>query len=130
MDSGTYLRIVLIAAGVILFMIILTSLAHRRMTESFCLSWGVISLVFIISGIFLRPSGWQNYISHAGLVLIFLIGVAVVYGIYFMSWKVSDLLRKNSELAIQMSLMIAERDEMKARIEKLEQKLKSEDDPS
>jgi len=105
MEPSTILRIILIITGIFMLIITVGSLAKRKMNESFCLAWGVVSLAIFIAGIVLRPSQWQNYISGTGLALILVIFFGVIYGAYFMSLKISDLSRKNTELAIQVSLL-------------------------
>lgn len=104
-EPGNILRIVLFATGVVMLLITITSLAKRKMNESFCLAWGVVSVAIILSGILLRPSGWTNFMSITGLILVLVIIFCALYAIYFVSLKISDLMRKNQELAIQVSLL-------------------------
>lgn len=96
----------------------INSLAHRKMTESFCLAWGLIALILVLAGLFLRPREWNRYISPMGLMLVIMIGFCIIYVAYFMSIKVSELSRKNQELAIQVSLL---RQENQRIMEELEQ---------
>ena len=95
----------MILAGIFLFGLTLSSLAKREMTESFVLIWGLISMIFILSGILLKPVEWKRYISDTGLILLGLIGFSVVFGAYFTSIRVSELMRENLELAMQLSLV-------------------------
>lgn len=105
MGPSTILRIIIIAMGIFMMGLTISSLAKRKMNESFCLAWGLISLAVILAGILLRPSEWNTYISATGLVLILIIVFVVMYAAYFMSLKISELMRKNQELAIQVSLL-------------------------
>lgn len=120
MELGDILRICFILVGVILFGVTLTSLAKRRMTETFCLIWGGVSLLVIFSGIMLRPVLLKNYISTPGMVILSLGGFCIICGAYFLSTMISDLTRKNRELAIQVSLLKRECEENKERLDKLE----------
>lgn len=117
-NSGNVLQIIVIALGIFLLIVTINSLAHRKMTESFCLAWGLIALILVLAGLFLRPTEWNRYISPMGLMLVIMIGFCVVYVTYFMSIKLSDLSRKNQELAIQISLLCQENQQI---MEKLEQ---------
>lgn len=119
MEPGAMLRIIMIATGVLLFGVTISSLAKRRMTEPFCMTWGLISLIIILAGILLRPDEWNRYISTKGMMFIVLIGFCVVYGIYFMSARVSELMRRNQELAMQVSLLNYEVEKMQKRLEDL-----------
>lgn len=119
MEPGSMLRIIMIATGVFLFGVTLFSLAKRRMTEPFCMTWGLISLIIILAGILLRPDEWNRYISTKGMLLVVLIGFCVVYGIYFMSARVSELMRRNQELAMQVSLLNYEVEKLQKRVEEI-----------
>ena len=120
MESGFILQIVMIITGVILLWITFASLAKHRMTATFSLTWGIISVMFILAGILLRPAGWKNYVSHLGLLLIFMVGACVLYGTLFVSFQVSTLMRKVNEMAILISLLNQEKENMEERIHQLE----------
>ena len=119
MAPGVLLRIIVIVTGISLFFVTISSLAKRKMTESFCLTWGLISVIIVLAGILLRPTQLSRYISGTGLVLVGLIGFCVIYGTYFMSTKISELMRKNMELAMQVSLLGKENEEIKDRLDRL-----------
>lgn len=120
MEVGNILRICFILVGIILFGVTLTSLAKRRMTETFCLIWGGVSLLVILSGIMLRPVLLKNYISTQGMVILSLVGFCIICGAYFLSTMISDLTRKDRELAIQVSLLKRECEKIRERLDKLE----------
>lgn len=128
MEPGVILQIILIIVGVVLFATVASSLAKRKMTESFCLTWGFIAIIIILAGILLRPAEWNKYISGTGMLLLIMIGFCIIYGAYFMSGKVSDLIRKNTELAMQVSLLNHEKEELCRRMDELEAKVKQEDE--
>lgn len=128
MEVGDILRICFIAVGIILFSVTLTSLAKRKMTETFCLIWGGVSLLVIFAGIMLRPVLLKNYISIPGLVILSLVGFCIICGAYFLSTMISDLTRKNRELAIQVSLLKRECEKNRERLDKLEGNGANEED--
>ena len=105
MEPGLMLQIIMILTGVYLLVRTISSLAKRRMTEPFCLTWGLVAIGIILAGCLLRPAGWNQYISYTGMVLLLLIGFCLLYGAYFISCQVSELMRQNNELAIQVSLL-------------------------
>lgn len=119
MGPEVLLRIIIILLGVVLFCVTLFSLAKRRMTESFCLTWGFISVFIILAGILLRPTQWTSYISGTGMVLVGIVAFCLIYGAYFMSIKVSELIRRNLELAMQISLLGKENEEIRERLQEL-----------
>ena len=123
MEPGVVLRVIMILTGICLLFITLSSLAKRRMTEPFVLTWGLISVIIVLAGILLRPTEWNRYISGTGMLLVGMISFCVIVGTYFISARVSELMRKNMELAMQVSLMKQEGEEMKARLAELSEAL-------
>ena len=113
MGTGMILRLVMVLTGVVLMGATLLSLARRKMTESFALTWGMIGAAFIFSGVNLRPVERNRYLSGAGLTLMGTIGFCMIFGAYFMSVRVSELMRRNLELAMQMALVKQELEELK-----------------
>ena len=99
------LRLFEIIAGAILFVLTTVSLAKKRMTESFCIFWGVISVLMILAGIILRPVELNRYISPVGFVIICLGVFCLLMGGYYFSVLISKLIRQVTELAIQISLL-------------------------
>ena len=128
MEPGVILQIILIIVGAVLLAAVASSLAKRKMTESFCLTWGLIAIIIILAGILLRPAEWNKYISGTGMLLLMMIGFCIIYGAYFMSAKVSDLIRKNMELAMQVSLLNREKEELHQRIDELSDKIGQDGD--
>lgn len=127
MVVGNILRGIIIIVGILLFWLTISSLAKRKMTETFCLIWGGISVVVILAGILLRPVLLQNYISTTGMVLIFLVAFCIICGAYFLSTMISELTRKNQEMAIQVSLLKREGEKLMKKLEELEGKLADEE---
>lgn len=123
METGDILRVVICCGGVALLWITISSLAKRRMTEPFCLAWGIISVVLILAGILLRPTMWNSFISIKGMFLVLLLGFSVIYIAFFVSTRVSELMRKNQELAMQVSLLNHERDELWRKLEEIDGQL-------
>lgn len=126
MTTGVLLRFFMIIIGMMLLGATVSSLAKRKMTENVCLAWGVVSVVFILAGILLHPYGISQYISVTGLVLIMIIGVVVLQGAFVISAKISELARKNHELALQVSMLNYENRDILARVEKLEAEKREE----
>lgn len=126
MMVGDFLRVAMVVIGIVLLLTTISSLAKRKMTESVCLAWGLVAVVFILAGILLRPYGVSNYISLIGLFLIMIIGAVVLYGAFLVSTKLSELARKNHELAVQVSLLNHENCMMLKKLEQLEAEQKEE----
>lgn len=83
--------------------------------------------MIILAGILLRPQEWNRYISGTGLVLVLMIGFCIVYGAYFVSARVSELMRRNLELAMQVSLLNHENAEIRKQLAALSEKVKEQE---
>lgn len=111
------LRLTLILTGVLLMGATMLSLARRRMTDSFVLTWGLISVIFVFAGIFLNPVELARYISGIGILLAGAIAFCLLFGAYFISIRVSELMRRNLELTMQVTLMRQELEEVRRKLE-------------
>lgn len=128
MEMSDMIRISFVLVGLILFGVTMTSLAKRKMTETFCMIWGGVSCLLILAGILLRPVLLKNYISTTGLV-IFALGIyCMICGAYILSTMISDITRKNRELAIQVSILQRECEKNKERLDKMEDVSVNEED--
>ena len=116
---GLILKIVIILLGAFLLCDAIFSLAKRRMTESFCLMWGLISVITIIVGIIIQPSKLSDFLSPMSFALILMTLYPILHIALFFSHTISDLVRKNNELAINVSLLISENEELKKMIEEI-----------
>ena len=92
MAPVTVFRLILIGIGIGAMFAAVLALARRKMTETLCLVWGFLALVFIAAGILLHPAGWKQYLSNEGLALIVMAGVCLLTAAYFISVGISDLL--------------------------------------
>ena len=106
MEVGDILRLFVIVSGVFMVVRAILSLAKRKMTEPFCLSWVFLSALMILSGALLNPSQMKRYVSTRGLILT----IIIVSGI---------LKRKNQELAMQVSLLNNDCEKILRELEKL-----------
>lgn len=128
MRDGLLIQILLIVYGSSMFIAALISLVRRKMSEVVVIPWGLGAVIFIILGIVVRPDGWRNYLSSNGLFLIIVFFVIASYAIYFFSIRITDTIKKTNQLAIQVSLLNTEVEELRKKIEVLEnEKLKDEE---
>ena len=128
MDYGFFLQILLIVGGALIMVVDITLLAKRRLSEPSSITWGFVAIVFVIAGIVLRPNGWIRYMSPAGMALLCVIGVCLLYGLLLASIHVSEIMRKQAEMAMNISLLNQEIVELKKNIaeknKELEERLK------
>lgn len=122
-DSGFILRLFLCAIGAVLLVNVVSSLARRKMTESFALIWGVMALLCVVAGMLVRPVLLNSYISAIGMILIMMAVLCVIVGAYFISLRISELMRKTQELSINVTLLYDENLRLMKQVEELTEKL-------
>lgn len=83
----------------------LISLSKKRMSESFTSAWVLASLAVILGGVLTNPVRWSEFVSTAGLVLLMFVVFCVIYAAFYLSIKVSELMRRVNELAMQVALL-------------------------
>ena len=123
MDYGLVLQIIFIIVGIMILLIEITLLAKRKLSESISITWGFVAIVIIVSGIVLRPTGWINYMSEAGLILLLIVGFCVLYGLFLASCHISEIIRKQTEMAMDISLLNQEVVELKRNCAEKEKEL-------
>lgn len=128
MEIGILLKIFVIVLGCCLLLMALLSLAKRRMTELFCLAWGVLSALMIIAAVLLKPYHLERFISIRTLFMIMTIIIGIVWGMWFISTQVSLLMRKNQELAMQISLLNQDNEKILKELGDLQENLKKNDE--
>ena len=127
METGVLLKLFIIVLGVCLLILAVLSLAKRRMTEQFCLAWAVLAGLMILAGILLQPSQLDRYVSMRIFILILLMVLGVVWGMWFISTQVSILMRKNQELAMQLSLLNQDSEKVLKELNELKGMLKEKE---
>ena len=123
MNTGDFLRCILLFLGVYLLGLTVFSLAKRKMTEPVCLAWGGCSLLMILGGLFLQPDGINSYISNTGLFLLLLAFLIILSVFYFLSCQISDLIRKNQKLTMEIALLMEEQEKLEEEVKALQERL-------
>lgn len=126
MDIGNLLKAFIIILGVVLLMKAVFSLAKRKMTEPFCLVWAILSSLMIIAGLLLQPYQLDHYVSKRVLILILLMVLSAVWGLWFISTQVSILMRRNQELAMQLSLLNQDSEKLMKELKEIKEAMNKE----
>ena len=99
------LQIFLVAAGLLLFVRTMMSLARKNLTETISMFWSLISVMLVLAGILLIPFDWNQYITSGALIFVAVSFALVISGVFYLSQVLSYNVRKTQELAIQISLL-------------------------
>ncbi len=123
MEYGFFLQILFVVMGVLVMVVDVTLLAKRKLSEPISVTWGFVAIVFIIAGIVLRPNGWVEYMSPAGMVLLCIVGLCLMYGLFLASCHISEIMRKQTEMAMNISLLNQEIVELKRELAEKDKEL-------
>lgn len=130
MRDGLIIQLLIGGYGLLLMIIAVTSLVRRKMSVTVCVPWGLVAVVFMVLGIVIRPDSWREYLSLHGLILLIFIFLCAAYVVYFLSSNLSMLLLKNNELSQRVSILNAETEELRERLDKLENESKQNEENS
>lgn len=122
MSAGNWLRLIMVLAGSLILGMTLTSLAKRKFTDGFCMLWGLLSICMILGGILLSPVELGSLISNTGLMILLVFCFGLLAMAWCFSWELSSLQRKNHELAMQVSLLNQEHDQLQRMLAQIEGK--------
>lgn len=111
--------------GIIVLCMDFVSFAHRKMTESLGLVWGFFAVILILCGAVPGLSDWSEALPKEACAAFLVIGSIAILGTFYLSSNVSRLLRKNQELAMQVSLLNQENERILGEIEALTGKSKT-----
>ncbi len=99
------LQILLIAAGLLLFLRTIRSLARKHLTETVSMFWGSVSFLLVLAGIVLISFDWDRHISLGALLIVAIVFFLLLAAMFYLSQLLSYNMRKIQELAIQISLL-------------------------
>ena len=128
MHQGYIIQIFLITVGVLSLIVDVALLAKRKLSEPVSVTWGFGAIIMVLAGIILRPNLWGNFISTFALIIIFILIILAIIALFVGSIRMSELMRKNTEMAMNISLLNQEIVELKKDIaenhRKIEERLK------
>lgn len=119
MSAGNWLRLYMVAAGAFLLWMTLSSLAKRKFTDGFSMLWALLSVCLILAGVLLEPVEISSYISNIGIAIVCVAGSGFLFMLWCFSREISNLVRKNHELAMQLSLLNQEHYQIQRLLEKM-----------
>lgn len=102
MTTLMIVKIVLIVTGILFVVLDFLAYAKQRLTENIGLGWGLFSMLLMITGVVLDPDEADGDVIY---LLIFLLGLFLLFVVFAICKSVSVLIMKNRELAMQVSLL-------------------------
>lgn len=103
--TANLLCIIIIVEGILLLCMDFRSYVYRKVTEGMGLGWGCFSIVLILLGAVPGLSDWCRVLPKEAYPAFILVSIVVLFGAFRISCSISQLIRKNQELAMHVSLL-------------------------
>lgn len=119
------LCIVAVMEGIVLLIVDFISFVYQKITVGIELCWSAFALVLILLGVVPGLSDWSRVIPKEAVPAFLLISFVIIFSFFYISCAVSQLLRKNQELAMHVSLLNQENEII---LQKLKDRLSDEEE--
>lgn len=115
MEAGSIVKFAMITVGITIIMISFWLLAVKKMVADFAVVWEIIGIMLVLMGAFPFLPVWTTVFCDESRAVVLFMGVAGLFLCYLFSMAISCLMTKNHELAIEVSMLLQEKDEMPCR---------------
>ncbi len=105
MGIAEWLRVAVALIGVVLTIADFMAFCKKRLNEASAFAWGVFGIVLVICSVVPGLSGWSSALASNTTIFYVLMGVVVLWMLFTMSVNISNLISRNRELAMQISLL-------------------------
>lgn len=109
MEAGSIIKIALTTAGITVMLCSFWFLSVKKMTADFAVMWEILGVLLFLVGVVPGLSGWTEIFSETGKLMVTCVGAAGLFFCYLSSLLNSRLFMKNHELAIEISMLLQER---------------------
>ncbi len=119
------LCMITVLEGIVLLVVDFVSFVYQKITVGIELCWSAFAVVLILLGVVPGLSDWSKVVPQEAIPAFLLISLAVIFSFFYLSCAVSQLLRKNQELAMHVSLLNQENEII---LQKLKDRLTDEEE--
>lgn len=125
--------VTVVRVGIVLFSLLFMAInfwlyVKRKMHEPIMFTWGVICIFGLVLGIADWPWGFVGEPGAPVVLVLSMVFLAVITALFVFSSIISIHIRKNQELAMQISLLNEENEQIRARLYELEMTDKQTDE--
>ena len=99
------LCLITVIEGIALLVVDFISFVYQKITVGSELCWSAFAVVLILLGVVPGLSDWSKTIPIEAVPAFLLISLAIIFSFFYLSCAISQLLRKNQELAMHVSLL-------------------------
>ncbi|MCD8346977.1 MAG: DUF2304 domain-containing protein [Lachnospiraceae bacterium] len=106
------MKLAMAAAGLLFLFLSFWEYVKKKLTEAAGLVWGLFAILLVIWAIWPGALSWCADMTPAGLIFLFVTALFLTAVLFWQSMAVSKLIRKNQELAMQVSLLNQENEQI------------------
>ena len=115
--EGIIIRAGVFLAGAILMISSFWMNAYKKITVNFAVIWEILGLMLVLVGIVPVFSQWSRLVSSGTGLAFFCVGSVFLFEEVRTSVLLSQLMMKNRELAMQVSLLLQENERIMRQLE-------------
>lgn len=119
------LCMIMVIEGIVLLIVDFISFVCQKITVGIELCWSAFAVLLILLGVVPGLSDWSRVVPREAVPAFVLISLAIIFSFFYLSCAVSQLLRKNQELAMHVSLLNQENEII---LQKLKDRLTDEEE--
>lgn len=119
------LCMIMVIEGIVLLIVDFISFVYQKITVGIELCWSAFAVLLILLGVVPGLSDWSRVVPREAVPAFVLISLAIIFSFFYLSCAVSQLLRKNQELAMHVSLLNQENEII---LQKLKDRLTDEEE--
>lgn len=112
MKTAELLQILIIIASCAMLIITFREYVRKKLLVALELFWSLFYIIMIITGFMPNCFSWTNCMGKRDVVVLFCLFMLFLLIVFYMSIILSVLAVKNQELAIQVSLINQENEQM------------------
>ncbi len=112
MKTTTLLQVLTVIGGIIFLGLTFLEYAKKKMTEEIGLLWSFFSVLIVGIGLIPGSLSWVGHIRRSMALVLFGFVFFFLLLLWYLSIVISQLLRKNQELAMQISLLNQENEQV------------------
>lgn len=122
------IRIGLILVGIIIMALSFWMNSYKKITVNFAVVWEILGALLILIGIFPVFSDWTRRVSSGTGLAFFCVGIVFLFEEIRTSMLISQLVMKNQEMAMQVSLLNQENEYIMNELERLSKTVEESDE--
>ncbi len=118
------IRLILILVGLSFLLMSLLAFITKKISPGMGVLWVLASFVLFVMGFLPVWQNWVRLVSVRVTIMVFILGFVFLTGLFLVCLSISNLMTKNRELAMQVSLLNQENEQILKALEELEERVK------